>query len=340
MLVILDTNILFSDPLLSNAHAISVRDAAAHLGYSLNIPEVVFNEAVGKWRERAEAFRAKAQSAHDESGELEITWTGNILSANDVLISVSKYTSKLETIFPASTRLTYPAVSHADVMARAVSKRRPFTERDKGYRDTLIWLSILEFLAGSTETVVFICRDGDFRKQKGHDDLHPDLEADLVDLGVSPGSVRLFKDLGGFMVSLVSPQLEELAELKEEIQSGSIAQQSNLESHVEDFLAETVTSVHIGSFKEFEEYMVDVIEDVYMTAVLDVRKLPGGDVFVRSQWICAIALSTDLYDMFSVSPGVSSAVATIDLVLDAQSYSIKATELAELDVDYPDEGYR
>ena len=41
----------------------------------------------------------------------------------------------------------YDAIPQSVVASRAMSLRRPFREHDKGYRDTLIWLSLLEHLS-------------------------------------------------------------------------------------------------------------------------------------------------------------------------------------------------
>ncbi|RYF26668.1 MAG: DUF4935 domain-containing protein [Flavobacteriales bacterium] len=64
----------------------------------------------------------------------------------------------LETKFENLDYISYANISQEAVGHRAVKKIRPFLEQDKGYRDTLIWLSLLEQLSSSkfTGEVIFI----------------------------------------------------------------------------------------------------------------------------------------------------------------------------------------
>lgn len=64
----------------------------------------------------------------------------------------------LESKFEYLDYISYAGISQETVGNRAVKKIRPFLEQDKGYRDTLIWLSLLEHLASLkfTGEVIFI----------------------------------------------------------------------------------------------------------------------------------------------------------------------------------------
>ncbi len=63
--------------------------------------------------------------------------------------------------------LPLPAVTHEAVLERALSGRRPFDQDGRtGYRDALIWHTVLE-LAQTTTNVVLVSNDGDFADSTG-----------------------------------------------------------------------------------------------------------------------------------------------------------------------------
>lgn len=74
-----------------------------------------------------------------------------------------------------------PVTSHAALMSRDLSGRRPFKRNGTGYRDALIWLSFVEWLerehAPQTEVYFVTANRSDFAALSGT--LHPDLKADL-----------------------------------------------------------------------------------------------------------------------------------------------------------------
>jgi hypothetical protein len=85
---------------------------------------------------------------------------------------------------PGWAVLPYPAVPHRQVVARALARRRPFDPRGRGgYRDTLIWESVLELARqGGVAHVVLVTRNHkDFAAGDGSG-WHADLRADLVGL--------------------------------------------------------------------------------------------------------------------------------------------------------------
>jgi len=94
------------------------------------------------------------------------------------------------------TILPYPDVSHRDVTARALARRRPFDSLGhEGYRDALIWESVLAFARTlARERVVLVSRNSkDFADAAG--DLHADLRRDVAAL-TTASTVTLVRDVG------------------------------------------------------------------------------------------------------------------------------------------------
>jgi hypothetical protein len=84
--------------------------------------------------------------------------------------------------------LPYPLTTHAELLRRDLDRRKPFNEKGRGYRDALIWESILELAAKSENEIVLVSRNaGDFGKDGF---LHPDLAQDLIQRGLPSTRVK------------------------------------------------------------------------------------------------------------------------------------------------------
>jgi len=81
--------------------------------------------------------------------------------------------------------IDYNTIPHADVVHRALNRVRPFQEGEKGYRDTLIWLSLLKYLKdnGITGEVAFISNNKSdfFTAIGGCLTFHQHLQKDIQD---------------------------------------------------------------------------------------------------------------------------------------------------------------
>lgn len=66
--------------------------------------------------------------------------------------------------------------SHLEMVRKSLVQHPPFDETDKGYRDALIWETVCELAAESTDgaVVVLVTNDKDFREE-GAEHLHPKL---------------------------------------------------------------------------------------------------------------------------------------------------------------------
>lgn len=80
-------------------------------------------------------------------------------------------------------KIGYNEVPHSELVQRALTSKKPFSGQEKGYRDSLIWLSFVEYLEKNNleEKVIFITNNkSDFYSVKGKEiSLHPDLKSDL-----------------------------------------------------------------------------------------------------------------------------------------------------------------
>lgn len=79
--------------------------------------------------------------------------------------------------------IDYEGISHSEIVSKALKLKKPFSLEKKGYRDTLIWLSLLKYIKtiDYKGEVAFITKNNSdfFFKSKNKVELHPDLVEDI-----------------------------------------------------------------------------------------------------------------------------------------------------------------
>lgn len=147
----------------------------------LCIPDVVLDEVKNKQREilveQDVAVRALRRKIRNVSGyvppPIDVTSEAR-----------SSFLAMLDDLLaePWTSRLAYPEVSHQAVVERELSGRKPFNRaKHTGYRDYLLWLTVLREAAVSEEAIAFVTANAqDFGKEALHADLIADLRAAAV----------------------------------------------------------------------------------------------------------------------------------------------------------------
>lgn len=341
MFVVLDTNALYADPLLENAAGVALRDAAERLGYRLLLPQVVFDEAVQKQREKIVQATSKLKDAarlldgYRLALPLDIPTDAGFAEAIDA--AVLQYRSELAKLFVGDDRLPYPDDTQQSMAERALTKRRPFLEHDRGYRDTLLWRSILVRAATADDQIYLITGDHGFRRDRDTNELHPELIHEAEELGVPADRIQLLANLGEFVGQFILPQLEAIDEVKMALINHTLETPSDIEDEVGILLNESLYEVQFGSYKEPEYFVIDVIEDVLLASVDEVRRLPNGDIFARTVWSCSVVPDRSPYSYSSIPYSDDEgryvdALATVDLVLDQTDNRLNTASIADFDI--------
>ena len=213
-----------------------------------------------------------------------------------------------------------PAVSHKDVLARDLAEKKPFSPIGKGYRDALIWESILEHLPldQADAVVLLVTRDsGDFATKEGL--LDRALAAEAADKG---GEVIRVESLKAAIDLLREEAEVELAELLGDAQSA--LEEDNLTTVVTDavlFAAEQLAGTAIADNRHATPTTgleIAVPEDIEDPEVTDVDVQPGSVIL-------------DVYDRYE---GDTLAVAvSVDAMLTIEGFIYKADYYAGLEDD-------
>jgi PIN domain len=206
--VVFDTNILQSEGwALSSTHMVVLEHEAKDGALALYVPEVVRLElefhGVATAAEGVGQYRNLVRSL-SQLGAADDLQTDVRLAADAYPARLSQRLEELH-----AEILPLPSVSHEQVLKRAIAGRRPF-KGGRGYKDTLIWLTVLALIDRVGPPVVLITNDDDFLE--GHDvarDLHEDLER----AGHPRDAVRVHRSVGEFVAKEIPRVRHVIAEM-------------------------------------------------------------------------------------------------------------------------------
>lgn len=242
MKIIFDTNIIHEDFFLSHANFVAMCITAAKCGIDILMPKIVVDEFINQYREKLEEVDTEVNKAVrliEQIDKIRMFQSIFPASEKDKLIrqypeTLSKRMEELEIKV-----LPYPNVSHEIIVARDLHRRRPFQRNGKGYRDALIWESILSVLKpalieSSEPQVIFINKNtSDFCDGN---ELHPHLKSDLKDKSVPVEDVKIFTNIADVVKQFIKPRQEQLENLKNHLSSSALIGNISIEKHLTDLM--------------------------------------------------------------------------------------------------------
>jgi hypothetical protein len=264
--IVLDANVLIADYWLRSVSSVLLKDFLTKTNATLVVPKVVFEEVVNHHEEDVKQVKSDLRRTLSNAGRL----VRNVRGQEAWIEAISKQSRDepyriflLEELKRLNAMIVdYSDISHSDVVARDLRRRRPFQQSGKGYRDTLLWETILRNCIKENVVTVFITDNvRDFCDSAG--ELHADLKSDLGTKRAPRDSLVLFRDLPAFTDALVVPYLTKRKDFALLVRTNKV-EGLNLESVCEqyyDTLSETLPSVTFGDHDEYE-HEVDVIEDI------------------------------------------------------------------------------
>lgn len=278
--VILDANVLIGDYWLRSPSFLLLREFLKNSKATLVIPKIVFEEVVNHHREDVRKLKADIQDNLRESGRLLRDTSGgkwlielNRRQAND---SYEKFLSteltNLGAVIP-----DYGNIPHSEIVKRDLRRRRPFQQSGKGYRDALLWETILRgYVLPDALTVIVTQNSKDF--SGGDDALHKDLLEDISSLrkGFTP-HVVLSPSLLTFTDTYIVPHLTRRKEFAVLVQNNKV-QGLALGEVCERYMDALVTAVNedrrvmTDSSYDPEVDVIDLSDDYVVDQVSEVSK--------------------------------------------------------------------
>jgi predicted nucleic acid-binding protein len=294
MALVLDANVLVEDWLLESPAATHIRNQSTYGPLAVLVPELVIREAVGVYRRHLKASQRELHRALKRRRQLQAGAPDPALEAVDTSVDVdvaaANYSSRLRQVLErAGVRvLPLPQVDHDRLIEDALQGRKPFDqEGHDGYRDALIWHSVLEVAASFSKVVVVSANHKDFAEssddpeQLAHD-LVDDVSA-LCQCGGRAPAVSLRKDLASVIANEFPAEHTVVMELRERLRTDQgffAAVYDQLNDVNSQLYADIDLDPDVGV--EWEDLSLDFINDLHDFDVVGVAPgRAGSPSFVR-----------------------------------------------------------
>lgn len=179
ILAFLDTTEWFEDSTMSRPGWDSLRSATVKHRLRIATSEISVKELVRQVHERVDKYN---QSSIEARRKL-LTHVPHVPAFEPASADSYEFDLRKRLDFAQVEVVPLPSALHEDVITRDISGRKPFNRSGKGYRDTLIWLSFLDWASRSSTgrggPLYFVSANrNDFAGHKANQ-LHEDLVADL-----------------------------------------------------------------------------------------------------------------------------------------------------------------
>lgn len=310
MLIFIDTNVFFNHWYLKAPLFELLANYVCNEGATVLVSEVVCEEMNAKFRvERASAAKELTKALRRAT---DFQLAPSVTSA-PALDETYDFRSILATRFEAIEFVSFDAVPHSALVPRAIGAIRPFRDNEKGYRDSLMWLSLVAHLksvhANKGDLIFINANSSDFFRTEGTAlKLHSDLEADLFRQGFA-GTVRPFTSLKDFADGEIDKVLHSIKHEEFEERFGA---------EMEDLAAETAVDylqqMALPAAQELLEdadlprrcarairsFTVEDAEGVEDPEVVALSALTGGSLYVQYRFnlvtvMYAVEVSTEDY---------------------------------------------
>jgi predicted nucleic acid-binding protein len=230
--ILLDTNILVANFRPSNAFK-RLLEGSRSRQIDLIVPELVLREAAQKHREMLTERVLALDKAGAKLRQLGIAEAPS-WHPDPEAVSAGHHAQLRKVLKDAGARLVdLPSVGHEEVVARVLARRKPFKADDSGYRDALIWETVLE---EATDGPITLCsgntRDFGSTTESGEYELADDLVEDLAARGLASDSVLLETSLADYVERHIDAEAVALEEVRRVLPSLSMSLKDELEAEL------------------------------------------------------------------------------------------------------------
>ena len=159
MQVFVDSNQFISDFLLEGAPFRYLLHFLSNSGNTMLLSRLVIEEVENKYA--AEAQKALVDAAKNRQRLKQLGLSQGAADDGVTPVPALNLEMRVRDHVEGIEIVEYAGVPHADVVQRALKRRKPFdAEGDVGYRDCLLWLSLVRHLAArdgsDSEEVIFV----------------------------------------------------------------------------------------------------------------------------------------------------------------------------------------
>lgn len=186
LMAFIDTNIFFNNWYLRNPNFSVLANYLENNRATMLLSEVVQKEVEAKFEEEREKVMKRLTVDLRRATDFQHE---PVLLEMPALDADFNFLKVLEGCFKNVDMISVEAVSCGELVPRAINATRPFREGEKGFRDTLIWMSLLAYLKKlgqrNLRLLLVTANSYDFfDKSPAGAVLHSDLQKDLHEHGL------------------------------------------------------------------------------------------------------------------------------------------------------------
>lgn len=292
--IIIDTNVIHLDFKLNKARIVTLCNTSTILGHEIFIPEVVIDEIVKQYDEKAEEYINSFNKALQKLSDLS---TSPITQTPiDTKGFISNYRNELNNRIKqlGIGIIPYPNTGHKIMVARELGKKKPFKDSTKGYRDALIWDSVMEHTQkySSNCGIIFLTANSKDFADKDKKGLHTDLIADCISNGIPPTSIRLVTDIQNFIDNEIILRSTELKEKFNQLQQDGGLGDIDFIQLIQDYISKDMLDNLISSndFDSYPGYAPGLYENPEISSIEKVscsfntiREISSDTILIQSE---------------------------------------------------------
>lgn len=292
--IIIDTNVIHLDFKLNKARIVTLCNTSTILGHEIFIPEVVIDEIVKQYDEKAEEYINSFNKALKKLSDLS---TSPITQTPiDAKGFISNYRNELNNRIKqlGIGIIPYPNTCIKIMVERELGKKKPFKDSTKGYRDALIWDSVMEHTQkySSNCGIIFLTANSKDFANKDKKDLHTDLIADCISNGIPTTSIRLVTDIQNFIDNEIILRSTELKEKFNQLQQDGGLGDIDFIQLIQDYISKDMLDNLISSndFDSYPGYAPGLYENPEITSIEKVscsfntiREISSDTILIQSE---------------------------------------------------------
>lgn len=287
MKVFLDTNVFYKHWFANNANFKLLFYFLNNLDHELLLSELVIQETNNIREREVNEIKSELNRLIKKGGQLN---SKNLKFSIDSLeFKPYDLIEVLKDQVDWIDRIEYDSIPQSKVVPRALKSTKPFTSQEKGYRDTLIWLSFLNYLSTNNISgdVAFITNNKhDFFQTKNsklsfNDDLLRDIAEQKIKANIKP-YLNVF-DFASENIDKISHSFDRrkiLDELEDFLISETENYLNSMTNHdISELLETKLFSEKLTPVIDIES---DVFEGLEDPEIKSVKGLPDNSVYIES----------------------------------------------------------
>lgn len=273
--IIIDTNVIHLDYKLTSTNITALVSTSDRLSHRIYIPDVVIDEIVKQYKEEIKLYaddynRAVSKLQKRKVAE-EIHKLDSDVMTKDYEDSLRNRINELGIVI-----LSYPTTCHKEMVSRELSKRKPFLDGKKGYRDALIWETVKEYCKKfPVNEVIFLSENSNDFADKNKRSFHPDLIIDCENERIDLSRLSLATNVHEFVESKILAKSKNLDYILESLISVDCCGDVNFDKLIRDY----ITIDKLDSYINADLYGEDM---VYAPGVYENPTIAGTDMLSLS----------------------------------------------------------